>query len=288
VGILFFFLTSFAWAQRPPALVEVGTGTTTVDFAAQFPAQHRIHADQLITRPAPSELEHVYGEFAEVFLTFFSKSLAPPSGIENPNNSENGYADFLVPIGASQCSGTIQGSTNLRYLSGPYFYNENNGAFGVRCNLLSKSMKDTVISVQISPAAGSIALIRYHSMVPAPEGESPPTQVFLGSMAGIEAFHRFHAGVTAGLRLYVRGELDATSGGRVGGVSNYEAAYLRFDIDQLIPRTLQIPISIMLTAQAFDRGAHRSTIYDFEEITPRGAEMIRTGLEGVLSISIKF
>lgn len=288
VALLLVLFTYFACADgAPPRIAEVG-GQSASRHVPLHPEANRVDIQSLLARPPASDLEKVYAEFSSVLLVFFGKAIAPPDGLERPSLYEAGYADYLVPLSpASQCHGTIQGATNLRYLSGPYFYNENNGAFGVRCNLLSTSMPDTVLSVQISPAAGSIALIRYHSMVPTPADESTPTQVFLGSMAGIEAFHRFHAGVTAGLRLYARGELDVTSGGMVGGVSHYESAYLRFDVADMMNRRLEIPVSIILSVQTFDRGDHRSTIYDFEESTPRGAEMVRMGAEGQLLFSFQ-
>ena len=233
-----------------------------------------------------SQLGQVYEEFSKVLMLIFQRSLAPPDGLERPNAFETGFADHLIPIAASRRQGTIQGSTNLRYLSGPYFYNENNGAFGVRCNLLSDSMPNTVLSIQISPASGSFALIRNHSMVPNAQDESLPNQLFLGSNAGIEAFHRLHDGVTVGMRLYARAELDVSRGSSgVGGVADYEAAYLKFDIQEMINGHMDIPVSVMLLAQHFNRGAHRSVIYDFDEGTPRGAELIQSGVEGMLTIS---
>jgi hypothetical protein len=272
-------------SQAQVAMVEHGTAPrpSTITFTPL--PQPRAH-EAFFRTSNSSQLQQVYDEFARVLMYFTSRSVAPPDGVEVPNLYELPFADYLTGSIRDRCRGTIQGATNTRYLSGPYFYNEQNGSFGVRCNVLPGSPSDSSLAIQFSPASGSIALIRYHSFFIEDEMnvEQLPTRVLMGFNAGIEAVHRFHRGVSAGLRLYARGEV-AMFDDRRAGVATYEMAYLNLDLAALLQGRAYVPMTITLLGQAFDRGDARQDIYDFEERTLRGVQDVRTGFEGLLLLT---
>lgn len=269
------------FAQTP--MVEPGSSPVLVFSPLPSPGLD----DSFRPYNASTVLLQVYEEFARVFMHFTSRSIAPPDGIERPNIYETFYADYLMGQVTDRCRGTIQGATNTRYLSGPYFYSEQNGGFGVRCNLLSASMPNTILSVQISPVSGSIVLIRYHSMVTRQDGddEQLPTRFLNGAHVGLEAMHQFHAGISLGMRLYARAEVDIFNGGQAG-VGTYEAAYLKFDFRELLRGRVEVPVSVTFQVQHFERGDSRRGIYEFEERTLRGAEHVRSGFEGFVMIAL--
>ncbi len=258
-------------------------------FPQSFPTIPILNAQGMIVRnDKESDLRKIYQTISSLLLELFKQTMAPQDGIEHPDLFETSYGEHLVKIASTRCVATMQGVANLRYISGSYFYSQTNGALGFRCNLMPESMPNTVVSIQISPAAGTIALIRLHAGLNPTDGMPDlPTQVLVGSEAGIEAMHRFHEGITAGFRLYARAEMNPMNI-HEAGVTTYEAAYLNFDIHRILGPQFQVPLTISLKVQGGDRGPEKEPIYGVDLSPARGADQLRTFLEGMISVALTF
>lgn len=218
--------------------------------------------------PSDGTLEKISGALAAVVKKFLGGFVPDPNGSDSPILDENAHDQFVKQIGNSRFQFYIQGVGTLRYLGGPYMYNDVHGALGVEYNFIGMTDNTrtnpapTLLVVRFSPAYGEIAMVRMAAG--ARDQEGLPGTVVLGGQLGIEGSHKFGR-FEPGFRAYVKHLWD-TGPTAASGFGAYAAIYCKIKLSELRTSKADGRAAFYLTpwVEYFDRSPAQAELYNYD------------------------